>query len=327
MRRRLVMAALLVVASLAGPRPGVADPVPDAQAFRAAWRQYAASADGGPLQAGCAAGFLPARGARRGVVLALHGFGGCPQQFEGLAPLLAAAGFDVVVPRLPGHGRPLRPDGREDLTGLPTAADWQPAYDGFVATLGALMERSPGERVIIGFSAGGGLALRAVAQRPVLYSRLVLLAPLIGIRGGTAVEWLAWQLGRAPGTAALDVKHFGPRAECEGWQAAGRGGFCAYELQHAAGLVGLARAVRTDWGKRPLPLPVYVVVAGDERYVSNAATLDFVAGQRALGAAVSVRMLDGVPHEMLTPYENVGREMTWLAGLQEAIVAAAGGAP
>lgn len=57
------------------------------------------------------------------------------QQFVGLAPLLAAAGFDAIMPRLPGHGRPRRPDGREDLTGLRTAADWEPAYDGFVAML------------------------------------------------------------------------------------------------------------------------------------------------------------------------------------------------
>jgi pimeloyl-ACP methyl ester carboxylesterase len=318
---------MLAVALLPPAQARDGGPSPEVEAFRAAWHAYAAEINAGPLQAGCAAAFEPARGRRRGAVLALHGFGGCPQQFAGLAPLLAAAGFDVVMPRLPGHGLPPRPDGRDDLTGLPTAADWQPAYDGFVATLGALMEQSPDERVIIGFSAGGGLALRAVPQRPALYSRLVLLAPLIGIRGGAGVEWLAWQLGRAPGTAALDVKHFGPRTECEAWQAAGRGGFCAYELRHAAGLVGLARALRGDWGRRRLPLPVHVFVAGDERYVSNAATLGFVAGQRALGAAVSVSMLEAVPHEMLTPYENVGREMTWLPGLQEAVLTAVGGAP
>jgi dienelactone hydrolase len=255
-------------------------------------------------------------------VLALHGLGACPQQFERLAPRLAAAGFDVLIPRLPGHGRPPGADGGEDLAGLPTAADWEQRYDGFVATTGELLARSPGERVLLGFSAGGALALRAVARGPGLHDRLILLAPMLGIRGGASVEWLAWTLGRVPGMAALDVKHFGPRTRCEAWQAAGRGGFCGYEVQHAAGLVGLARATRADWQDRALPLPTLVVLAGHEHYVSSPAALRFVARQQDLGAAIEVTTLPGVPHEMLTPYENVGREMGWLEYLEAAVTGA-----
>ncbi|MBL8225203.1 MAG: alpha/beta fold hydrolase [Chromatiales bacterium] len=325
-RRRRTRATALLLVALASPvqaREG--GPPPDLEAFRAASQAYADSANSGPLQPGCAAAFVPAQAQRHGAVLALHGFGGCPQQFEGLAPRLAAAGFDVLVPRLPGHGRPPGPEGAEDLAGLPTGGDWQQRYDGFVATVDGLLARSPGERVLLGFSAGGALALRAVAREPRRHDRLILLAPMIGIRGGASVEWLAWQLGRVPGMAALDVKHFGPRAQCEAWQAAGRGGFCGYEVQHAAGLVGLARATRADWEARALPLATRVVLAGGEHYVSNPAALRFVERQRELGATIDVTTLPAVPHEMLTRFENVGQEMPWLEELEAAVTAAVAG--
>jgi dienelactone hydrolase len=320
-------AALLVLLALLAPGTftRAAGSAPEPAALRDAWHAYVSTANAGPLQPGCAAAFVPAQGPRRGAVLAIHGFGGCPQQFEHLAPRLAVAGFDVLMPRLPGHGRPPGPGGAEDLDGLPTAADWQQRYDGFVATVGELLVRSPGERVLMGFSAGGALALRALARAPVPHDRLILLAPMIGIRGGAAVEALAWQLGRAPGIADLDVKHFGPRAQCEAWQAAGRGGFCGYEVEHAAGLVGLARAVRADWEARPLPVPTWVWLAGDEHYVSNPAARRFVLRQQELGAAIEVATLPAVPHEMLTAFENVGQEMDWLDDLEQAVAAAVAG--
>jgi hypothetical protein len=87
----------------------------------------------------------------------------------------------------------------------------------------------------------------------------------------------------------------------------------------------MVRAVRADWQARPLPLPTRVVLAGDERYVSNGAARGFVAAQQALGAVLEATTLPGVPHEMLTPYENVGRQMTWLAGLEDTIVAGVAG--
>ena len=44
-----------------------------------------------------------AEGGRDGV-LVLHGFTGNPQSMRGLAESLAAAGFAVELPLLPGHG-------------------------------------------------------------------------------------------------------------------------------------------------------------------------------------------------------------------------------
>jgi alpha-beta hydrolase superfamily lysophospholipase len=42
-----------------------------------------------------------------GVVVLFHGFSACPQQYDVLGPLIAAEGFDVLLPLTPGHGNAL----------------------------------------------------------------------------------------------------------------------------------------------------------------------------------------------------------------------------
>lgn len=78
----------------------------------------------------------------------IHGLGGTPSVMEPLAVALAAQGWSVEVPLLPGHGTT-----PEDLVGV-TWAEW----------LAAL----PACRVAIGQSMGGTLALAAGATRGVV---------------------------------------------------------------------------------------------------------------------------------------------------------------
>ena len=86
-----------------------------------------------------------------------HGFTSCAQQFEDIGRRVAAEGYDVLIPRLPGHG--LVPiDGLEgrtdDLSRLPTSAE---DYDGFVREMDAISALSRGERIVVGLSMGGAL--------------------------------------------------------------------------------------------------------------------------------------------------------------------------
>jgi carboxylesterase len=93
------------------------------------------SADGGPHGA-----------------LVLHGFTGNPNSMKGVAKALAAAGFAVECPRLPGHGTTL-----EDM--IPTTfADWSGAAEEALARLRA---RLPGDGriVVAGLSMGGTLTI------------------------------------------------------------------------------------------------------------------------------------------------------------------------
>ena len=54
-----------------------------------------------PIQAGCEPLKIAASESavvKRGLVILLHGFSACPQQYNELAPQLANAGFDVLAP-------------------------------------------------------------------------------------------------------------------------------------------------------------------------------------------------------------------------------------
>jgi carboxylesterase len=88
--------------------------------------------------------------------LVLHGFTGNPSSMRALAESLAAAGFHVELPRLPGHGTTL-----DDM--LTTGwADWtgevEQAYQRLAARSSAV--------VVAGLSMGGSLALWTALQHP-----------------------------------------------------------------------------------------------------------------------------------------------------------------
>jgi carboxylesterase len=96
-----------------------------------------------------------AAGAEVGV-LVLHGFTGNPGSMRGLAEACAAAGFDVEMPLLAGHGTRV-----EDM--VPTRwADWS-------ADANAAYERLAsrcGNVVVAGLSMGGSLTLWLGAEHP-----------------------------------------------------------------------------------------------------------------------------------------------------------------
>lgn len=97
--------------------------------------------------------------------LVLNGFTGTPRGVRGLADALHSAGVTVVVPQFPGFG----PD-RGNLHRV-AWRDWmtaaRAAWDG--------MQVEFGERVLVGYSMGGGVALRLAAE--IQPDRLVLIAP------------------------------------------------------------------------------------------------------------------------------------------------------
>jgi carboxylesterase len=89
-------------------------------------------------------------------VLVLHGFTGNPQSMRPLAEAVAAAGFTVDLPLLPGHGTSV-----EDM--LPTRwEDWSGAAE---AAYGALAERC--DKVLVsGLSMGGTLTCWLAEHHP-----------------------------------------------------------------------------------------------------------------------------------------------------------------
>ena len=91
-------------------------------------------------------------------VLCVHGFTGSPSSMRPVAEAMAAAGFTVELPRLPGHGTTV-----DDMmtTGW---ADWTAAVAEAHGRLAARTER----QVVAGLSMGGALALWLATQQPAL---------------------------------------------------------------------------------------------------------------------------------------------------------------
>lgn len=101
-------------------------------------------------------------GPRVGVVLS-HGFTGSPHGLRDWAQYLAAAGFAVRMPLLPGHGTSWQELGRT------TWQDWHRALDESYLEL----EGTCDHVFAAGLSMGGALALRLAATRPVSGTLLV----------------------------------------------------------------------------------------------------------------------------------------------------------
>ncbi len=102
-------------------------------------------------------------------VLLIHGFTGSPASMTPWARHLAAEGFTVRVPRLPGHGTTWQELNR---------TRWQDWYAEVDRTLDALRTRCD-HVAVAGLSMGGTLTLRLAEQRPADVDAIVLVNPAV----------------------------------------------------------------------------------------------------------------------------------------------------
>ena len=126
-------------------------------------------------------------------VLLLHGFGDTPQTLRLLAENLHDAGYDVIAPLLPGHGRsvPAFMSSRRD--------DWiacaRQEY--------AAMRATHSSMSVAGLSMGGALAVIVAAENDDV-SSLVLIAPYLEMPVShqivSALHWL-WSSAVGPRTS------------------------------------------------------------------------------------------------------------------------------
>jgi carboxylesterase len=88
--------------------------------------------------------------------LVLHGFTGNPSSMRGVAEALAAAGFAVELPRLPGHGTSVEDMLTTDFT------DWSATVEEAYLDLAARTD----SLVVVGLSMGGTLAAWVTVRNP-----------------------------------------------------------------------------------------------------------------------------------------------------------------
>ena len=112
-------------------------------------------------------------------VLVVHGFTGTPASVRGIADAMAAAGYDVELPRLPGHGTAV-----EDM--LTTSWD---AWWGEVSRAVERLTSRVSHVVAVGQSMGGTLVLRAALDNPAI-GALVCINPLTRVRDAETMAML-----------------------------------------------------------------------------------------------------------------------------------------
>lgn len=259
----------------------------------------------------------PAGTTARGVVVLFHGFTACPQQFFDMAVDLNAAGFEVLLPLLPGQGRVPRFEGAErtdDVSALPTQDD-RARYVQLAAEMSDIARLSRGVRVVGGLSMGGMVATAALVEGADVWSRGILFAPFFGPPGRSG--WAA----RIGGTL-LPWMRTGWGASCE--TNAERAGIC----QFLVGSLDAAREVGEEIRARASSIRAAVQVVGvtfdpsaDNKYAAQ--LLDDLPGRRD-----ACFYPKGTPHAFVTRRDHPELDNAWLPGLYRATTAfVARGAP
>lgn len=230
------------------------------------------------------------------VLLLLHGTGAATHSWRGLAPLLAAGGFTVVAPDLPGHG----------FTETPAAARLSlPGMAGSVTTLLRALDLRPD--LGVGHSAGAAILLRMclderIAPRGAVALNGALLPmggaagqvfqPLARVLAGVPLlpELFAWR-ARDRGTVRQLLANTGSRVDDEGVRLYGQ---LVSDPRHAAGALGMMarwdlRGMQADLPRLDLPL---LLLAG--------------TADRTIPPAQAERVRDLVPGALLVQQQGLG---------------------
>lgn len=284
---------------------------PAQKSFEQQWQAHQkASQARGPIQPGCEPFVVPAQGQRRGSLLLYHGYTACPQQYVDFAHLMAAQGYRVIVPLLPGHGHKyLNPHpltfnqwAGDDIAAMPGANTIE-RYYAFTDTMSHLLAQETGERIVGGLSLGGSLALHTVWKHPDLAQRAFALSPLLDV--AAPGRFLVPILGPVIPYQRL---HWG--ASCEEERRLGRAGYCDHQLRHVRAIQKIGQAVQTHFDE--ISIPVQIAGVEKDGAASNTA---IATSHRDLPHQSTCLFPAGTNHSMLSPQDNPHRHMLWLPAL------------
>ena len=293
-------------------------------AVAALWRSYVdTETSARNLQPDCVPRHIPARGARRGMVVFFHGFTACPQQYFDMGERLAGEGFEVYLPLIPGHGRePLYEADRPykekyNLSELPSTgtrdeyktgeARLNDRYEAFVAQMNAIGRASTAPvKVVAGLSGGGGLASDAAIRGNGIWDRVLLYAPYYKNPGPTGpATWIV--SGIAPGFRT----DWGD--QCRRVRSVGRDGYCSVH-------VGAIRAM-TDYGARAaeqmhrVKVPVQYVGVDFDPTADNRT---IVRAHETTPDSAMCLYYKGVPHSIINPADDEPTlDGAWVPAMQE----------
>lgn len=187
-------------------------------------------------------------------VLLSHGFTGHPGSMRPWAEHLAAQGYAVELPRLPGHGTTW-----QELN-LTRWTDWYAEVSNGLDRLRGRCEQV----FVMGLSMGGTLALRLAEERPDEVAGLVLVNPSVLTKNAVfpLVPVLKWVVPAVKGVGD-DIKKPGVT----------EGAYPRTPLRALASLGALWKLVRADLGKVTAPVLLYRSAEDHVVEPENAATI------------------------------------------------------
>jgi pimeloyl-ACP methyl ester carboxylesterase len=287
------------------PVPPQARFAPDFEQDPTAWIQHLIQSDFYyPLQTACKPFYLPPQGPRKGTVLLFHGYSACPQQFWELAPHLAARGFAVYVPVLPGHGRRSRQEAEKWLdepSDLPTETSWR-RYEEYAAQIAQIMPKE-GIRAVMGLSLGGAVAASALIQAPKQFDRGILGAPLLDINPPSNYF--------LPPLSALAPEYPAKWDDsCEVERAGGRGGYCQFRLRALRGMQRLGQ--ETLLRLNEIKIPIQIVGVEKDGTASNSAQKE---ASEHLPQNQICLFEKGANHSLLSRFDSPFEDKFWIAPL------------
>ena len=194
------------------------------------------------------------RGNGGAAALILHGFGDTPQSVSDLAEHLAARGWRVRVPLLPGHGRTLREFAST------RASEWLACAR---AECAALVEKH-GRVTMIGQSMGGALATIIAAEQPGVVA-LVLLAPYFNMppRIERLTHW--------PRLISVLTPYVRDRSSISIWDPIARQQSLGFGVTPVRTLPELRRITRLAWNAAPrVTVPTLMLHSSGDNRISVA---------------------------------------------------------
>lgn len=251
----------------------------------------------------------------KGTLVMYHGFSAGPWQYQQLAAKAYADGYNVYIPRLPGHG--LERNGVEDPSGLVKSEDFE-AYGRFADSTFADAKALGGPVSVLGLSVGGEIAL-AVAERHPEVQKVVAYAPFMKPKTG---QWLMSLFH------ALDVVSFHLAGKLLDWipfgwgkasekQTAegladphGRAGHSKFHIGNLYAAEEFGREVIANANKIQAPVQFFTSGADDAAAMSAIRQVYTGSGGAAKDGFYEYPTAEGVPHAMVSPREDLGKGQT-----------------
>jgi len=273
--------------------------------FYSRWVGYLGHFDTVALQEGCRPELIEPRPdvQYRGTVVLIHAYSACPQQFSELAELLALRGYRSMLVLLPGHGR--MQTGAERVGPLPTGRNWRRHYDAFADTVNGIMAYADGERIIGGNSTGAAASLVINSRAPSLYDRHIAWVPYFQTAERSSSNEEDMQLDRLD-EAAETIN------ACLVERSFGRAGYCGTSVTDSdvPALLG-QEAFQAVTGGTGAALFQFVASEHDA-VVSNDSIITVAADTERVFTCMYP---GGVPHSMVSQFDNPGVDMYWLDSL------------